>query len=110
MEATFLGFDTSNGRGLQMSKKAEPATLITLSTEGVTGTIKKIVVNTSGASGTDAVLTVSVGGNQFGEPAAVTKSAADYTFEGSASGKLELKWTNSAQAAVCIKSIAIELE
>ena len=110
MDATFLGFDTSNGRGLQMSKKAEPATLITLSTEGVTGTIKKIVVNTSGASGTDAVLTVSVGGNQYGEPVAVTKSAADYTFEGSASGKLELKWTNSAQAAVYIKSIAIELE
>ena len=110
MDATFFGFDSSNGRGLQMGKKAEPATLITLSTEGVTGTIKKLVVNTSGASGTDAVLTVSVGGNQFGEPASVTKSAADYTFEGSASGKLELKWTNSAQAAVYIKSIAIELE
>ena len=110
MDATFFGFDSSNGRGLQMGKKAEPATLITLSTEGVTGTIKKLVVNTSGASGTNAVLTVSVGGNQFGEPASVTKSAADYTFEGSASGKLELKWTNSAQAAVYIKSIAIELE
>ncbi len=109
-DATFFGFDSSNGRGLQMGKKAEPATLITLSTEGVTGTIKKLVVNTSGASGTNAVLTVSVGGNQFGEPASVTKSAADYTFEGSASGKLELKWTNSAQAAVYIKSIAIELE
>ena len=110
MDATFFGFDSSNGRGLQMGKKAEPATLITLSTEGVTGTIKKLVVNTSGASGTNAVLTVSVGGSQFGEPAEVTKSAADYTFEGSASGKLELKWTNSAQAAVYIKSIAIELE
>lgn len=110
MDATFFGFDSSNGRGLQMGKKAEPATLITLSTEGVTGTIKKLVVNTSGASGTDAVLTVSVGGNQFGEPASVTKSAADYTFEGSASGKLELKWTNSAAAAVYVKSIAIELE
>ena len=110
MDAKFFGFDSSNGRGLQMGKKAEPATLITLSTEGVTGTIKKLVVNTSGASGTNAVLTVSVGGSQFGEPAEVTKSAADYTFEGSASGKLELKWTNSAQAAVYIKSIAIELE
>ena len=110
MDATFFGFDSSNGRGLQMGKKAEPATLITLSTEGVTGTIKKLVVNTSGASGTDAVLTVSVGGNQFGEPASVTKSAADYTFEDSASGKLELKWTNSAAAAVYVKSIAIELE
>lgn len=110
MDATFFGFDSSNGRGLQMGKKAEPATLITLSTEGVTGTIKKIVVNSSGASGTDAVLTVSVGGSQFGAPAEVTKSAADYTFEGSASGKLELKWTNSAAAAVYVKSIAIELE
>lgn len=110
MDAKFFGFDSSNGRGLQMGKKTEPATLITLSTEGVTGTIKKLVVNTSGASGTNAVLTVSVGGSQFGEPAEVTKSAADYTFEGSASGKLELKWTNSAQAAVYIKSIAIELE
>lgn len=109
MDAKYLGFDSSNGRGIQMGTKKEPAKKITLSTEGVTGTIKKVIVNTSGASGTDAVLTVSVGGEAFGSSVSITKTATDYTFEGSASGKLELMWELTA-AAVYIKSISIELE
>lgn len=109
MDATYLGWDSSNGRGVQLGKKAAPATKINLSTEGVTGTIKKIVVNTSGASGTDAVLTVYVGGEEFGTAINTTNTATDYTFEGSASGKLELEWVLSV-AAVYINSISIELE
>ena len=109
MDATYLGWDSSNGRGVQLGKKAAPATKINLSTEGVTGTIKKIVVNTSGASGTDAVLTVYVGGEEFGTDINTTNTATDYTFEGSASGKLELEWVLSV-AAVYINSISIELE
>ena len=92
-----------------MGKKADPASSISLSTDGISGTIKKMVINTSGASGTDATLVVKVGGSEFGSPVKTTNSAADYVFEGSASGKIELNWTLSA-AAVYIKSIAVYTE
>ena len=108
-DADFLGYDSQNGRGLQMGKKADPASSISLSTDGISGTIKKMVINTSGASGTDATLVVKVGGSEFGSPVKTTNSAADYVFEGSASGKIELNWTLSA-AAVYIKSIAVYTE
>lgn len=108
-DSDYLGFDTSNGRGLQMGKKADPASSISLSTEGMTGTVKKIVVNTSGASGTDATLTVKVGGSAFGSPVNTTQTPTDYVFEGSASGKIELYWTLTT-AAVYIKSISVYTE
>ena len=109
--STYLGFDTDASylRGIQMGKKADPASSITLSTEGISGTIKKIIVNTSGATGTDATLTVKVGDSTFGSPINTTRTATDYTFEGSASGKIELNWTLTT-AAVYIKSIAIYAE
>lgn len=108
--STYLGWDSAaSARGVQMGKKAQPASAITLSTEGITGTIKQIVVNTSGASGTDAELVVKVGGTDFGSAIKTTKTATDYTFAGSASGKIELTWTLTA-AAVYIKSIAIVTE
>lgn len=109
--STYLGWDSSDSaRGVQMGKKAQPASSITLSTEGITGTIKQIVVNTSGANGTDAELVVKVGGADFGTAIKTTKTATDYTFAGSASGKIELTWTQTATAAVYIKSIAIVTE
>lgn len=108
-DADYLGWDSSNGRGLQMGKRADPASSITLSTSGISGTVKKIVINTSGASGTDATLVVKIGGENFGSSIQTTNSAADYTFEGSASGAIELNWTLTA-AAVYIKSIAVYTE
>lgn len=108
-DADYLGFDTSKGRGLQMGKKADPASSISLSTEGISGTVKKIVVNTSGALGTDATLTVKVGGSAFGSSINTTQDPTDYTFEGSAAGKIELDWALTT-AAVYIKSIAIYTE
>ena len=107
--STYFGFDSQNGRGLQMGKKAEPASEIVLSTEGITGTITKIELNTSGASGTDATLVVKVADDQFGDSIKTTKTATDYTLEGSASGKVEFRWTLTT-AAVYIKSIAIYTE
>ena len=109
--STYLGFDSNASylRGLQMGKSKEPASSITLSTEGISGTIKKIIVNTSGATDTDATMAVKVGDSTFGSPINTTRTATDYTFEGSASGKIELNWTLTT-AAVYIKSIAIYAE
>ena len=110
-ESAYLGFDNSNGRGLQMGKKADPASEITLSTVAIAGNIKKIVVNSAGASGTDAKLTVSIGAKVIGPEVSVTTSPKDYTFEATeaVSGEIVLKWTLSA-AAVYINTISVYTE
>ena len=106
----FLGWDTNeSAKGIQIGKGNDPATEIVLSTEGVKGTVKSIKVNTSGASDTDAVLNVTVGDAAFGTQATLTKTATDYTFTGSASGKIVLKWT-CTKKEIYVKSIEIVSE
>ena len=106
----YLGWDSNeSAKGLQIGKSKDPATEVVLSTEGIKGTVKSIKVNTSGGSGTDAVLNVTVGGAAFGSAATLTNAAADYTFTGSASGKIVLKWTATAKA-IYVKSIEIVAE
>ena len=107
--STYLGYDSQYGRGVQMGKSKQPASTIILSTEGITGTVKKIIVNTSGASKTDASLAITVGGAEFGSSIQLTQQATVYTLEGSASGKIELTWTLTT-AAVYINSIEIYTE
>jgi hypothetical protein len=109
--STYFGYDSNNGRGVQMGKSKEPATEITLSTSGITGNIKRVVVNTSGASNTDAKLNVKVGEVALGSQYNMTTSATDVTFEAAtaAAGALELKWTLTT-AAVYVKSITVYTE
>lgn len=109
--STFLGWDSNKGRGLQMGKSKEPASEVTLSTSGISGNIKKIVVNTAGATDTDAELVVKVGETALGSPVKTTTTATDYTFEAetAVSGAVELKWTLTT-AAVYIKSISVYTE
>lgn len=78
----------------------------TLSTDGINGTITSIVVNTSGNSKTTAKLDVTVGDKAFGVQKNLTSTATDFTFEGSATGKIELKYTNSNKP-IYIKSITV---
>lgn len=104
---TYVGFDAT--KGLQMGSSNNPALNITLKTESIKGTIKSVKVNTSGAKDTDATLSVTVGGNAFGQAATLTNTATDYTFEGSATGTLELVW-NLTKKAVYIKSIEVVVE
>ena len=49
-------------------------------------------MTTSGASGTDAKSSVSVGGLIFGSEAILQLEQREYVFNGSASGKIILKW------------------
>lgn len=78
----------------------------TLSTDGINGTITSIVVNTSGNSKTTAKLDVTVGDKAFGVQKNLTSTATNFTFEGSATGKIELKYTNSNKP-IYIKSITV---
>ena len=81
----------------------------TLSTSDLDGTITSIVVNTSGNADTNAKLDVSVGGKAFGKQQSLSNKATDLSFNGSASGQIELKYSNS-NTPIYIKSIAVTYE
>ncbi len=71
--------------------------------------ISKIVVNTSGASGVDATLTVTVGGKALNPDSYKLTTAAtnvEFTSDNVLTGDIVLKWTVSARA-IYIKSISI---
>jgi hypothetical protein len=108
--STYFGWDSNNGKGLQMGKSKEPATSIVLSSSAFEGKVTKVTLNTSGASGVDTDLSVTVGGVLL-SPANVrlTTTATDYTFTGEASGEIVITWTNKGKA-IYIKSLSVVTE
>ena len=108
-DAGYFGFD--NTRGQQFGSGKKPAKTLTLSTSEITGKIKKIIINASGANGTNASLSVSVGGAQVGETKSLTQTATDYTFDSiDASGDVLFSFTQTSTKAIYIKSITIVYE
>ena len=107
----YYGFDTDKEtqRGQQFGSKGNPAETITLSTDGIQGTVKSIKVSTSGASSVDATLQVSVGGTQYGDAIELTSSNTEYEFTGEGSGTIELLY-NVVERAVYIKAIEVVYE
>lgn len=104
-ESTF-----DNTKGIHYGTGSAQVTYIKLSTSGISGTITKVVVNASTASGVTATASVTVGGNAFGgDPKSLSTTATDYTFEGSASGAIEVTVTKPSKAAkaLYVKSIAV---
>ena len=104
----YWGYDGTKGQ--QFGSGSKPYKSLKLSTDGIDGTITKIVVNTSGAKSVDASFTVSVGGTQYGSSTKITTTAKDYTFEGSASGEIVLSYTQTSSKAIYIKSITVTYE
>ena len=99
-------FDSTKGIHYGTGKVA--VSFLTLTTSDIEGTITKIVVNASGASGTSATLGITVGGDDFGTKQALTSTATEYTFEGSASGEIVVKLSQtSATKALYVKSIVV---
>ena len=80
-----------------------------MSTTGFSGNITSVKVNTSGGSGINAKLGISVDGKEFGNEKTITKTATDYEFTGSATGKLSINWT-SINKGIYIKSIEVTYE
>ena len=76
-----------------------------------TGTITKVVVQASTASGVSATVSVKIGGSVFGgDPQSLTSSNASYTFNGEAStGTIEVTITkpSSANKALYCKGIEV---
>lgn len=98
-------FDDARGFKIGTGKKNYPK-VATLSTDGINGTITSIIVNTSGNADTKAILDVAVGDKAFGKQQSLSGTATDYNFNGSATGKIELKYTNSNKP-IYIKSITV---
>lgn len=106
--ATYIGWDSNNGKGVQFGSSSKPVKSYTLTTSDYTGSIVKIVVNASIGSGGDGKLAVKVGGTQIGETQSLVLNATDYTFTPSSpvSGEITIELTNTTKA-MYIKSIAI---
>ncbi|MBQ9569578.1 MAG: Ig-like domain-containing protein [Alloprevotella sp.] len=100
-------------RGIHYGTNSANVQYIELSTSDINGTIKKIVVNASTASGVTATVGVNVGGSAFGgEAQTLTTSAKDYTFTGSAEGEIIVTVTkpSSAAKAIYVKSVKVYYE
>ncbi len=107
-DGTESTFDSS--KGIHYGTGSAAVQYITLSTSGISGTITKVVVNASTASGVSATVSVTVGGSAFGGDAqSLSATATDYTFDGSASGEIVVTITkpSSASKALYCKSVAV---
>lgn len=102
-ESTF-----DNTKGIHYGTGSAYVSYLRATTDDIDGTITKIVVNASGASGTSAKLNVTVGGNAFDSQKSLTTSATEYTLNDTASGEIVVSITqNSAKRAVYLKSIVV---
>ena len=110
----YFGYEAA--RGQQFGSGSSPCSFLNLQTSDIPGTITSVKVNTSGASGTGAYVSVSVGSVDFtcNDPMAVVDDvvyldqyATDYTFTGSASGTLNIDWNQSTSKALFVKSIEV---
>lgn len=106
-ESTF-----DNTKGIHYGTNKANVQYVNLSTSGIEGTIKQIVVNASTASGVTAYCDVTVGGNAFGEQKTLSTDATDYTFTGSATGDIVVSIHKPASAtkALYCKSIVVTYE
>lgn len=105
-DAEESNFDST--KGVHFGTGKLPVSYLELSTSDIEGTITKIVVNASGASGTSALLGVTVGGVDFGSTQSLTSTATEYSFEGSASGEIKVRLSQaSATKALYVKSIVV---
>ena len=85
-DGTESNFDGT--KGIHYGTSSSSVSYIQLNTSDITGTITKVIVNASTASGVTASLSVTVDGEAFGESKSLTTSADRYTFTGSASGEI----------------------
>ena len=97
-------------KGIHYGTSSGAVQYIQLATSDIEGTITKVVVNASTASGVSATASVTIDGDAFGGDAqSLTGTAAEYTFTGSASGEIIVLVTkpSSATKAIYVKSIVV---
>lgn len=104
---SYFGFDTQNGKGLQVGSSKKSCKGFILATTGIEGTITTVKVNASTANQAVATLEVTVGGKSLGVKD-LTNASTDYTFESNGSGEIAIKYSQpETKKALYIKSIEI---
>ncbi len=110
----YWGYDATKGQ--QFGSANNSCSFLNLQTSDIPGTITSVKVNTSGASGTGAYVSVTVGGVDFtyndpsystGDMVYIDQYATDYTFTGSASGAINIDWNQTTSKALYVKSIEV---
>jgi hypothetical protein len=107
----FWGWDNNNGKGHQFGSSSKPFKTLKLSTSSYQGGVQTIKISTSGASGTNAKLTVTVNGKQYGSTASLTSSNKEYTFSVDEAdmqkGEIVFTYNQTSSKALYIKAITI---
>ncbi len=109
-DGNYWGYDEAKGQQFGSSKN--PYKSLTLTSAAFTK-VKKIIINTSGASSINASFTVTVRGEKVGNTAtSLKKDATDYTFELDTplDGCVEFEFTQTSSKAIYIKSITVIYE
>ena len=109
-DGTESTFDSQNGKGIHYGTSGAAVQYIKLTSTAFSGTITKVVVQASTASGVSATVSVKVGDAAFGGSAqSLTTSNAPYTFSGEATGTIEVLITkpSSATKAIYCKGVAV---
>ena len=102
----YWGLD-NNGKGQQFGSSSKPYKSMTFTSEELTH-VKKIVINTSGASSINGTLKVYVG-NTLVKTITLTKTATTYTIDVSdLDGAVKFEYAQTSSKALYIKSIAID--
>lgn len=108
-KGVYFGYDATKGQ--QFGSSTNPETTLSLSTSGFSQTITSIKINTSGASSIAGAVTVKVGNTSFsttsGTSQALSSTATTYTFTGSATGTINIAWTQTSSKAIYLKSIEV---
>ncbi|MBQ8387205.1 MAG: chitobiase/beta-hexosaminidase C-terminal domain-containing protein [Paludibacteraceae bacterium] len=95
-------------KGIHYGSGSKAVSFLQVSTQAITSSVTKVVVNASGASRTAGKLTVTVGGVSLGSEVSITSTATEYTFEGNATGEIIVKLSQeSATKALYVKSVAV---
>lgn len=105
----FFGWDTFNDKGQQIGSGNNPASSVTLTTSGLSGTIKNVTVETSGAKDIACSFEVSVGSTSYGT-SNLEMNSKEYSFDGSSQGEIKLEWTNTSSKAIYLKAIKVTYE
>lgn len=106
-DGTESNFDTN--RGIHYGTSSAAVQYIKLTSTAFSGTITRVVVQASTASGVSATVSVKIGGNSFGGNAqSLTSDNAPYTFEGEATaGTIEVLITKSSSAKKALYCMGI---
>ena len=109
-DGTESNFDST--KGIHYGTSSASVQYIKLTTDDfASGTITKVVVNASTASGVSATAGVTIGGDQFGgDPQSLSSSATNYTFTGSAAADeiiVTITKPSSATKAIYCLSVAV---